>query len=300
MKNVLKWIAIVLGALVGVVALLVLVLHLVGSSRLANAPQVEVAAVTVPTDAAAVERGEHIVHFMGECVGCHGPNLAGNVFIDEAPIGYLAAPNLTSGAGGIGAEMTDEDWVRAIRHGIGRDGRTLAIMPSNWYTYMSDEDLGSVIAYLKSVPPVDNELGERDIMFPGTILFGLMGYGDMPVVKIDHANTDRTRPPEGATAEYGEYIMHISACGDCHGTAYAGLIEANGPPPGPNLTPGGELADWTEEDFITTLRTGITPSGEQLSEEMPWAQYGQMSDTELKAIWAYLHTLPPRELGQNE
>ena len=292
MGRALKWIGIVVGGLLGLVVVLALVLHLLGRSRLANAPDAQTVAVTVPTNAAAVARGERLAHTISECIGCHTDNLGGQVFVDEAPIGYLPAPNLTSGAGGIGANLTDADWERAIRHGVGHDGRTLVVMPSNWYTNLSDEDVGALIAYLKQLPPVDNELGARRIAFPGTILLGVLGYNTLPVATIDHANAGMSKPPEEPTAAFGEYLVHIAACGECHGANFAGNTDPNGPPMGPNITPGGELQGWTEADFFTAIREGQTPTGRELSPEMPWRAYRHMTDTELSAIWAYLQSLP--------
>jgi len=71
-------------------------------------------------------------------------------------------------------------------------------------------------------------------------------------------------------------------------------------PPGqeiltPNLTPGGELAFWSEQEFFTTIRSGQTPSGRQLTEDMPWKHYSQMTDEELSAIWLFLQSLPKLE-----
>ena len=65
----------------------------------------------------------------------------------------------------------------------------------------------------------------------------------------------------------------------------------------PNLTSGGEMVAWSEQDFFTTIRSGVTPSGRQLNEEMPWKFYGQMTDEELKALWLYLQSLPALEQG---
>lgn len=293
MKRALQWIGIGLGALLGVIVIAAVVLHMVGRSRLANAPDVPLQPVTVPTDASAVARGDYLVHAVSACTGCHGENLEGGVLIDEAPIGYLPAPNLTAGAGGIGASYTDADWERAIRHGVGADGRVLSAMPSQLFAHYSNEDLGALIAYLKQVPPVDNDLGPRNITFPGTILFGVLGYNTMPVTMIEHETVGQAAPPAGATAEYGEYLVNIAVCRDCHAANLAGNTDPNGPPLGPNLTPGGELSSWSEADFINTIRTGITPSGRQLSEEMPWQIYQRMGDAELQAIWAYLHSLSP-------
>ena len=73
-------------------------------------------------------------------------------------VGYWAAPNLTSGRGGLGASFTDADWVRAIRHGVHRDGTTLLVMPSEAFVYMNEPDTAALIAYLERLPPVDREM----------------------------------------------------------------------------------------------------------------------------------------------
>lgn len=302
MKQILKWIGIIVVVLVVLIVVGVGALHFVGSSRLASAPDVPVQMIDIPTDEAALARGEHLANVVSLCSECHDVGLRGKIFINEAPIGLIAAPNLTSGKGGIGGNMTDEDWIRAIRHGVGYDGRTLAVMPSNAFAHLSDEDLGALIAYLKTVPPIDNELPARDIMFPGTILFGVLGYADMPVSKIDHnAVASVSAPPEDVTTEYGAYLTEIGGCTDCHGAKLAGLTDENGPPPGPNLTPGGELASWSEHDFINTIRTGKTPKGEKLDPElMPWPWVANMTDEELQAIWLHLQDIPARTLGDNQ
>lgn len=296
MKKVLKWIGIGLLILIGIIIVGGAVGHFVGKNRLNKAPDVATEPVAVPTDAEAIARGEHLVNAVSSCRLCHGDNLEGQVFIEGEMGVFITAPNLTSGAGGIGAAYNDADWERAIRHGIGGDGRTLVIMPSYIYSHYSDEDLGALIAYLKSVPPVDNDMGQRRIGFPGSILGGFVAYNDFASVgKIDHASVGGTAPAEGPTAEYGHYLTSVAMCGECHGSNLAGVPPGgDGPPPGPNLTPGGELSGWNEEDFMNTIRTGQTPDGETLdSEEMPWPSFSQMSDTELQAIWAYLSSLEP-------
>lgn len=297
MKRVLKWIGIGLGGLIGILLVVGVALHFVGKSRFNNAPEVATKPVTVTMDETAVARGEHLVNIVSECRECHGDQLEGSSFIDGEIGVYLAAPNLTSGKGGIGAAYTDAAWERAIRHGIGGDNRVLAIMPSQWFAHYSDADLAAMIAYLKSVPPVDSDFGPRRIGFPGTVMGGILGFNEFTHInEIDHGAVGANSPTPGATAEYGEYLVNIAACGECHAANLAGITLAegeDGPSPGPNLTPGGELGGWTEADFINTIRTGQTPSGEQLdAEQMPWPTLGQMSDIELQAIWAYLHSLP--------
>jgi mono/diheme cytochrome c family protein len=284
-----------LGGLIILLVVAVFALNLVGTSRLQNGPDVAVQAVPVPTDAEALARGEHLSRILG-CVSCHSSDLSGQLFMEDPAINvYLPAPNLTAGQGGVGGGYTDADWARAIRHGIGQDGRVLGAMPSNYYANLSDDDLGAVIAYVKSVPPVDNDPGQRQITFPGSLIFGMLAYNDLPAAMIDHNNVGSVKPAEGPTAEYGAYLVSIASCGDCHGANLEGRppeAAEQGPPAGPNLTPGGRLSGWTADEFAAALRQGETPDGQQLSREMPWPYYSAMSDDETQAIWLYLQSLP--------
>jgi mono/diheme cytochrome c family protein len=296
MKRILKWLVIGVTGLIGLLIIVVGGLYVVGQNRLASAPDATVKTVAIPTDPDSEARGEHLARAITACADCHGENLAGTVYLEDPTIGVIPAPNLTTGQGGLRSGYTDEDWVRALRYGVAADGRTLTIMPSNAYAHMSDEDLGMLIAYMKSLSPVDNKLPPRQISFPGAIIFGVLAYGDHAVSKIDHKNVGMVKPAEEPSAAYGEYLSMIGGCHDCHGPDLAGRSpeEAqNGPPPGPNLTPVGELGSWSDADFLTAMRTGNTPSGRPLSKEMPWRAYSQMSDVELQALWAYLGTLEP-------
>jgi mono/diheme cytochrome c family protein len=297
LKKVLKWIGIVLGGLVGLLALAFVVLLIVGGAKANKKYEVPVETVTVPMDAEAVQRGEHIATIF-ICKSCHTENLGGELYFDVPGLVSIPTPNLTSGAGGVGSFYTGEDWVRAIRHGVGQDGRGLFIMPSNTFYYLSDEDLGALIAYLKSLPPVDNVLPERRIELLGRVMMAVGMFPPPAVDRIDHATLPPAAPEPGLTVAYGQYLSRT--CTECHGANLNGA--PFGPPgqevPTPNLTPGGELAGWSEQDFIMTLRTGLTPGGRQLDEQMPWKFFGQMTDEELRALWMYLQSLPA--LGQAE
>ncbi len=292
MQKIFKWVGFVLG---GLIVLLIVVaggLHFMGRNRLNNAPAVTIATVDVPTDEIAIERGKHLAN-ISSCTDCHGENLQGTAFVDEAPIGYIPAANLTSN--GVGADYTEEEWAGAIRHGIGRDGRTLVIMPSYHYADYGDDDLASLIAYLKSAPPAENTLEARQIQFPGTIIFGILAYDAWSVNQIDHAAVGgQDAPPAEANVTYGEYLVTITSCGSCHGENLAGNTPDSDSPQGPNITPGGNLGDWRYEEFAQALRNGVTPDGEQLdAEQMPWPNYSGMSDTEVEALWVYIQSLEP-------
>jgi mono/diheme cytochrome c family protein len=159
MKRILKWVGIGVGGLVGLLVVLILVLVLLGTVlRVNKSYDIDVAAVEVPNDAESIARGKHFVESIAFCQECHGENLEGEVLEEDPVFGTFAPPNLTSGVGGVGGKLSNLDYVRAIRHGVGRDGKGLFIMPSNYYNEIGDEDLGAIIAYLKSLPPVDNEV----------------------------------------------------------------------------------------------------------------------------------------------
>jgi cytochrome c553 len=300
MKKVLKWLGIIIGTLVGVLVLAVATVYAISGVRFNRTYAVQVEPVEIPTDPESIAYGEHLASIRG-CKGCHGEDLSGQIEFQDPMVGTIANANLTRGQGSEVADYTTEDWVRAIRHGIGRDGKPLLIMPSQQHYAMSDEDLGALLAYIQSLPPVDNELPDLELaLFPRLMyVAGPMDFL-VPTEFIDH---DAPRPPapeRGATAEYGEYLAGL--CTVCHGPGFSGGPIPGTPPDDPpalNLTPAGEIGAWSFEEFLTAMRTGVTPSGRQLRDEyMPYQSlFGDMTDEEWEAIWLYLQSLPLREYG---
>lgn len=288
--KIFQWIGILLIALLGLALLALLALYYTTNQKLNKTYEVSFKPLEISMDPQTIERGRHIVTTWGGCIECHGGNFAGQVFDEGLLVGRLVVANLTPGKGGIGAVFSDEDWVRAIRYGLDTDGTSLISMPSEYFNALSDADLAAVIAYLRSLPPVDTDHPEIRLGPMGR-WFVLLEPHFLPASLIDH---DAPRPPEpvpGVTVEYGRYLS--IACTACHAENLAGGDE---PGAGLNLTPAGDLGDWSEEQFIRTLRTGVTPSGKQLDPElMPWKSMGQMSDDELKAIWLYLQSVSPVE-----
>jgi mono/diheme cytochrome c family protein len=203
----------------------------------------------------------------------------------------LKPNNLTSGLGGIGSVFTDANYVRAIRHGIGRDNKSLLIMPSEQYNRISDEDLGALIAYLKTVGPVDNELGESNLGPLGRVIAVIAG-GLLPASQIDHSAARAPSPVVGVSVGYGVYLAEI--CTVCHGDQLTGSkVPGNERVDAPNITPGGALGDWTKSQFINTIRSGITSQGDLLDPRfMPWNRFTLMTEDELDAIWLYIQSLP--------
>jgi len=300
MKKVLKWFGIVLGIFVGLLILAVATVYAISGYRFNRTYAVQVTPVEIPTDPETIAYGEHIASIRG-CKACHGDDLSGQIEFQDPMVGTIANANLTGGQGSEVIDYTTEDWVRAIRHGVGPEGKPLLIMPSQQHYAMSDEDMGALLAYIQSLPPVDNELPELELaLFPRLMyVAGPMDFL-VPAELIDH---DAPRPPapeRGVTAKYGEYLAGL--CTICHGPGFSGGPIPGTPPDDPpalNITPAGEVGAWDFEGFLTAMRTGVTPSGRQLRDEyMPYASlFGDMTDEEWEAIWLYLQTLPPREYG---
>jgi mono/diheme cytochrome c family protein len=265
MSRLLKILGRVVGGLAVLIALAAIIVYSTSKARLNKTYAVTPKAVTIPTDATALARGKHLAETRG-CNDCHGKDFAGNKVIDDGAMGKLHAPNLTKGKGGRIATFTDADWVRAIRHGVGPDQHGLLIMPSEEYQHFADDDLGALIAYLKTVPAVDRE---RPATSLGPISRVLLATGKMKLGAevIEHANVNPAAVTPAVSVAYGRYVA--ASCMGCHGPNFSGGKIEVGPPNWPhaaNLTPheSGRLGKWSEGEFISTVRTAKRPDGTEL------------------------------------
>lgn len=291
--------------MVGVLAVILaagfLIVFWASESRIDRGYQIKVRAVNIKPDHATMERGRHIATIRG-CTECHGNDLAGRVFLDDPMIGRYVATNLTRGKGGVGASYSDTDWARAIRHGVRPNGKPLMIMPSEEFFQLSDDDLAAVIAYTKSVPAVDNELQGSKISVIGRVLITLdRDIAILPAERIAHDAVPVAPPAVGVSEAYGNYVA--TGCTTCHGAGLSGGKIPGVPPDWPaasNLTPAPDAAisRWSAEQFVDTLRSGVTPQGRKLdSRYMPWPVIGKMTDDELHALWLYLRVVPAKHHG---
>lgn len=296
MKKILKWTGIILGLLIVLIAGTAFYLNSAAKSRLATKFDISPKAIEIPTDSASIVAGKKWVSIL--CAECHGTDLAGTRFFDDPAMGTICAPNLTPA--GVGNSYTDLDWDRAIRHGVGYDKRPLLIMPSKDFKFLSDAQTGQIIVYLKALPAAGSQMELPSTTFLCNVLFQTGAFGDaLNAETIDHKSPSHTAPAQAATAEYGNYLVKISGCRGCHGEQLNGGKDPNPEaPPGPNLTPGGSLATWDEAGFLKTMRTGVTPYGKALEGKfMPWKAIRNYDDDELKAIYAYLMSLPKMEMA---
>jgi mono/diheme cytochrome c family protein len=293
MPKLLRIIGRVLVGLVALVLLVVAVGFIGGGVKLNKTYDVPARTLVVPTDSASIVRGEALAT-LSACTACHAGTLAGRIMSDDALFGRLTAPNLTRGNGGVGASYTDADWERAIRHGVRRDGTGLANMPSGEFNQMRDAELGRLIAYLKSVPPVDNVIPPRRV---GPLLRIMLMFGAplLHAKDIDHTSQRVVAPAPAATVEYGKYIT--AGCQFCHGGNFQGAAVGGsepGAPPSPSIGQTGNATKWTNEQFIQAMRTGVTPAGVKLRNQyMPWQAIGRLSDDELRGMQMYLSSVPP-------
>jgi mono/diheme cytochrome c family protein len=275
----------------------------------AKARSVDPARRFEPTPA-RLARGKYLVNGVVGCYDCHSqtdsagggaPALkskpgAGRVFIDEGGL-RVVAPNITPDERtGIG-RMSDDALARAVREGIGHDGRALfPAMPYAFYRSLSDEDLASIIAYLRAAEPAASSLPENRIPFPLSRLIHSMPE---PL----HAPVPAPDAPDAAAR--GRYLATVGGCAECHtptkmGRPVAGLEMAGGSTlqggeraAASNLTPDDSgISYYDEKLFLDAMRTGHVRA-RKLSNVMPWYVYRNMTDEDLRSVYAYLRTLRP-------
>jgi mono/diheme cytochrome c family protein len=302
MKKFLQWAAIGLMSLAGLLTLALLGIYLLTQERINRLYNIPTQAPPIPTDSQSIAYGKHIFQFRG-CQACHGEQLQGKVYLSDPALGEVNASNLTSGKGGVaGSYPTPADWARALRHGVRPNGKPLLFMPSTEFYFLSEEDLGAVIAYIHSAAPIDHEQAPSSLSLTGRVAMTLIKeITFLPAELIPHHQPPPPAPPAALTPEYGEYLSQ--SCKVCHGLGMAGgKIPAfpAGWPSAANLTTSPEryLPYPTEEGFVQIMRTGITRHGRQIDPAyMPWTSYQYMTDEELRAVWVYLQSLPPQPTG---
>jgi Cytochrome c/Cytochrome C oxidase, cbb3-type, subunit III len=294
------------------ISFLIYILTVLGAR--AGKPPDKSPALSIKRTPQRLARGKYIVEGPAHCFLCHSeedfqhlggqpiPGMKGagrivppedsGVALPNRVVCSNLTPDVATGAG----KWKDEDFVRAIRNGIGHDGRVLSDYMPYWnLRYMTDEDLASVIAYVRSIPPVRHELPKTQLPEPAKV-------AEAPLYPTP-------APPPGASPQVlrGVYLVRIGNCSSCHdgadpdgkpipGLEFAGgqvLTGKWGIVAAQNLTPDTSgISYFDEKKFIEVLRTGHV-GARKLSSIMPWSYFRHMTDEDLKAIFAYLRTLPP-------
>ena len=267
-----------------------------------------------------IERGRFLANNVMGCLGCHAERdykkFAGPVIRETMGIGgerwdetkgfpgELYAPNLTPYHLG---DWTDGELFRAITSGVNRDGKALfPIMPYHQYGKLQKENIFDVIAYLRTLEPVEKDIPPKKISFPLNFIQNMI-----PTEGTHHLKPD----PENPVLQ-GEYLITACVCFDCHtpmeggqfveGMDFAGGLEFNlqtgGVARSANITPDIEtgIGSWTKDMFIKKFKVFNdssfipyeVPAGE-FNTEMPWAYYSKLSEEDLGAMYDYLQSIPP-------
>jgi mono/diheme cytochrome c family protein len=289
-RKVVKWVGAILSGLFTIVLVLVSVVMLIGMVKVyspRNAPLTDLAIAGTPEQ---IARGRHLANSF--CASCHSTTnelpLTGGVDLGKdfpMPLGSYVSVNLTP-AGPL-KDWSDGEIFRAIRNGIDRDGQVLFAMSGARGRHLSDEDIHAVIAYLRSQPAVANDTPLPPDQFNPLALM-LVGGGMIPEPEPPITEAI-AMPPKGPTVEFGKYILSYQDCVLCHGADLSGGDPGQLGPFGPSLSP---VKGWTQEQFVSTLRTGVDPGGHALDDQMPWKNVGRMDDDELAAVYAYIISLP--------
>ena len=304
----------ILVGLVLVIVLLVAGVSLYVASRQRLTFDAPLPAVAASTDSAVVERGRYVVRDLASCTICHGDPqqleqtragaevpLSGG-FEFPIPPGKFYPPNITpDGETGIG-RLSDGQIARALRHGVGHDGR--ALLPFMEMQGLSDEDLTAVVSYLRSQPPVHNLVPAHQ--------YNLLGRVVKATVLANPVGPKSTPPetsPSGATVENGRYLVEsVANCWACHtqrnpntgqleGAHLGGgkMVDDTNPKRtwgAPNITSDpatGRLGKITEDEFIARMRAGRAIPGSP----MPWQGFQRLQEDDLRAIYRYLKSVAP-------
>jgi mono/diheme cytochrome c family protein len=261
-------------------------------------------------DDALIERGEYLVNGVVACGNCHssrtaegdlieGMEFAGNFVIDDP--GFIAyAPNITPDVRtGIGSWSTEEI-IRAVREGVRPDGQILGPpMAFSLYRQISDNDIRAMVAYLQSVPAVENEVPRTTFRIPLPPSWG-PPLGVVPDV------------PRDDPVAYGAYLLGpLGHCTECHtplvqgqfdwsrigagGNTFHNPLGMNFSAVSSNITQHPELGlgKWTDDEIKRAIRDGIRRNGEELLPFMGFSFYKNISDEDLDAMVAYMRTIPP-------
>ena len=250
---------------------------------------------------ASLERGTYLVEGPAACDNCHTPQgpegpiqslYLGGMLMEQSDAYTIVASNITPGSRV--EEWTDAELARAIREGIRPDGSVIGPpMPIGLYRRLSDDDLMSIVMYLRHVPPV-----ERD---PGRSVYNI----PLPDSYGPPIDTVEALVPS-VTVEYGEYLAgRVAHCIECHSTLGpqgpmydthlgAGGYEFHGPwgvSVAPNITPTG-LSDYSDAELIGLIAEGVRPGGVPMMPPMPYGNFARMTQNDLDAVILYLRSLP--------
>lgn len=278
MRKALRWLGYGLAGLVVLGILAWVGIYIQSERVLRRAYRLPPSAFVAPEpDSELVAEGQRLAAIRGCFGGCHGDRAEGGVFIDEPRIARLVAGNLTRAV----RDYSDPELERIIRHGVRPDGTGVFGMPSEMFYHLSDRDLGAIIAFLRSEPPMEGPASEVYPRVLGRIGVATGQYQSAAVRLADPAPRMEAAP--GDPIAYGRYLA-VTVCTECHGD------DLRGGETTPSLA---IVAGYSRDDFAGFLRTGIDRAGSErgLMSRVARSRFVHLTDDELSALHTYLSTL---------
>lgn len=298
MKRTFKWLAGILGVLVLLVGVAIVLGLQLGERKRMRVVDVPLMPVTYATDSTSLERGRYLFQSRG-CVDCHGASGGGRDLVNDGKGTHIAGPNITPG--GVVAAYQPADWDRTIRHGVKPSGHPVRVMPSEDYNRFTNADLASLVAYVRSLVPVQGGSAIVELPLPARVLYG---FGAIPdaAERIDHTLPPSAPVESGVTVAHGAYVANM--CIGCHGEKLSGGKIVTGPPDWPvaaNITPGegSVMPRYKDADaFLAMFRSGKRADGASIA-VMPFESFSKMNEVDIRAVYAFLQTVPARRAGQH-
>jgi mono/diheme cytochrome c family protein len=277
MAKLLRWTGYVVGALVLLLLIAAAAVWLIAGEKLSAHGTLKPEHLAVPTAAQLADAPRQLRVL--RCVGCHDAGLRGRVLFDEPYVARVYAPNLTA----VAATASDEQFARAIRQGIGADGRALAIMPSETFSRLDDGEVAALIAAIRALPKVGGPTPERKVGFLGRVGLLTGEFHTTPEAVTEYA----AKLPLDLGAQYARgRHMAASNCAECHGPALSGgEVE-----PGLNAPDLAIAGAYDPAAFKALMRTGVPPGGRKLKimGDVARDSFSYMTDAEIDQLYAYL------------
>lgn len=260
--------------------------------------KVQVTPIALPVDQAALDRGAYLFLSRG-CAECHGANGGGKVVIDDGGL-FVKAPQIVPSKGSVTESYKPEDWVRTIRHGVKPNGEPAFVMPSEDFNRLTDADVGAIVSYVRSLPPVAGTSSEFRVPLVVRFLYAAGMIKDA-AEKIDHSLPPAQPFASDDETARGAYVA--AACKGCHNEFLSGGTIPGAPPtwpPAANLTPGLDSVMPrypNAEAFAAMFRSGKRPDGSAISRVMPFGMLSHMSEADINALYGFLKTVAAAKPG---
>jgi mono/diheme cytochrome c family protein len=274
-------------AFLGFLGLLVVawVLVYVASERIIRATyDVPLLDFAVQTDSSNLAEGERLAR-IGGCLGCHGPAMEGRVFMDERWLVRLVASDLRR----VVRQQSDAELERSIRRGVLPDGRSVWAMPSPMFYHLTDEDLGAILAYMRSVEPDQTEGPQVASRMRIGARVGVLAGMFHPLVEEIDADRPRFIPDRDEPLELGRYLA-LTACSECHGQDLRGGFGGQAP----DLRMAGAFQP---DAFSRLMKEGVSPGPRELGvmADVARSRFAHFTDAEISALHLYLGNLGSSE-----